>query len=198
MIQCIRMGIVVLIMRIKYCLFVMLISVFSIFMLNYTCMAGTRTPVLSPLGIDGSKTLVEFIDKNFLTISEISKDKIVKELGVPNKIFQKKIANPYYDELDTRYTLVYPGLVLSFVELSSEAGGGVLFDSIIVSSNKWPFKPLAIGMTSQEILNVFPGNYRWLNNSTLQYSVGAYTPNTVLLYFAKNRLLKIEWKFYSG
>ena len=198
MIQCIKMGIVGLIMRIKYFFFVSLLSVCSSFFVNYYCIADTQNSASLPIRPVVDQALVEFVDNGFFAISETSKDKIVSKLGVADKIFQKKISNPYYDELDTRYSFYYPGLVLNFVELSAHAGGGVLFESIIVSSSKWTFKPLAMGMTSKEIMKIFPGNYRWVNASTLKYEVGSYTPNVVLLYFVKNSLVKIEWKFYSG
>jgi len=147
----------------------------------------------------GECSITEFIDKGWaFPLSEISKDQILSELGTPNRVLVEYKENPYCDEKDAIYRVSYGGLKLIFTELSTQAGGGVLFSSISINSKRWPLKFVSLGMNSTDVVKHLGTHGEWVNATTLKYTDGINTPNVVFLYFLNDRLIEVVWELYSG
>jgi hypothetical protein len=121
------------------------------------------------------------------------KNDVIGKLGEPLNMTRKEVKNRHDDVMDTVYELVYEGLYLEIYEVTLDNRSFVYH--IVVTGKKYkPKWGLGVGTTKSQVKAAL-GNPDETNMDEWSYVASDVFPHSVIFYFEKDRVQKIEWLY---
>jgi hypothetical protein len=127
----------------------------------------------------------------------VSHSTLVQQLGLPNRIETKPVANQYVrGQVDTLRTLVYGGMEAMIYDVANDPKSFLVRLSLSTARYTTP-EGLRVGLTERRALDLLgPPTRRNDTDGELIYQETESTPTTMVLQIRNGRVVKIDWEFY--